>query len=69
MLANIRKYYKTVVAAVGALLVLLNEVTPVLDFIPDGTAKHVFNVAVTIVTAVSVFLVKNEPLVEGQPQP
>lgn len=64
MLANISKYYKFVAAAVGALVVLLNEVTPVLDFIPDGTAKHIFNVVVTIVTAVSVFLVRNEPLVE-----
>ena len=65
MLANLRKYYKALVAGLGAVLVVLNEVTPLFNFLP-GNAKHYFTVLVSVLTAVSVFLVKNEPLVTGQ---
>jgi low affinity Fe/Cu permease len=66
MLANLRKYYKTLVAVVGAVLVLLTQLTPVFDFLP-GQWHNYFTVAVSVLTAVSVFLVKNEALVEGPP--
>jgi hypothetical protein len=68
MLAKVKPMYKAVVAAVAALVVLLNELTPLGDFLPEPY-RHYFTVAVTVVGAVSVFLVKNEPIVEGQTPP
>lgn len=64
MLAKIKAYYKAVAASIGALVVLLNELTPVFDFLPENY-RHYFTVVVAVLTALSVFLVKNEPLVEG----
>jgi hypothetical protein len=66
MLANLRKYYKAAVAVVGAILVVLAQLTPLASLLP-GNDQHWFTVVVSVVTAVSVFLVKNEALVEGPP--
>lgn len=65
---NLKKYYKAVVAGVGAVLVLLAQLTPLASLLP-GNDQHWFTVIVSVVTAVSVFLVKNEPLVEGVTPP
>lgn len=60
---KIQGYYKSLVAFVGALLVLLNQVTPVTSFLP-AVAQHWFSVIVAGVTAVSILLIKNQNWVD-----
>lgn len=56
-------YYKGLIALVGAVLVILNQLTPVFDFLP-GQLKQYFTVAVSVLTAVSAFLVANQHWVD-----
>lgn len=63
LLQKLQGYYKAGIAFVAAVLVILNEVTPITDFLP-GTVKHYFDVIVAIVTAISTLLVKNQQWVD-----
>ena len=63
MLTKLKAYYKWLVSAVGAVLIVLNEVLPVLN----GDVKNYVTIGIAVLTSLSVFLVKNEPVVEGQP--
>lgn len=59
LLDKLKAYYKFLLAAVGAIVVIVNELTPVLGH------AHWFTVAASLVTAVSVALKSNEHWVEG----
>jgi low affinity Fe/Cu permease len=60
---KIKGYYKGLVAAVGAIVVIANEMTPVFDFLP-GQDKHYITVGVAVLTTLSTFLVANEHWVD-----
>lgn len=56
-------YYKGLITAAGAILVIANEVTPILNFLP-GQDKQYITAAIAFVTTVSVFLKDNEHWVD-----
>lgn len=56
-------YYKELIVLVGAILVFLNEVTPVLNFLPEQDKRYV-TVAIGFIAAVSTFLKRNEKWVD-----
>lgn len=56
---KLQGYYKSLVALIAAVLVILNEATPLAGFLPAG-AQHWFNVVVVALGAVSTLLVKNQ---------
>lgn len=62
-LDSLKGYYKGLITLVGGLLVILNELTPVFDFLP-GSAKQYFTVAVAALTTLSAFLVSNQHWVD-----
>jgi hypothetical protein len=56
-------YYHTIITLVGAVLVLLNQITPVTDFLPASVRGYV-SVAIVFVTAALNFLKSNEHWVD-----
>lgn len=56
---KVKAYYKGAIAIVGATLVVLNQVTPIFNFVPDPI-HHYFTVIVAVVTAAGVVLKQNE---------
>lgn len=58
-LDRVKGYYKALIALVGAILVIANELTPVLNFLP-GLDKQYVTIAISAVTAFGVFLRDNE---------
>lgn len=56
-------YYKGLIAAVGAILVIANELTPVFNFLP-GQDKQYVTVAIGFLTTLAVFLKDNEHWVD-----
>lgn len=63
-LDRLKGYYHGLIAAAASLLVVLNEVSPVLNFLP-GNLKHYFDVLVVVVGAALTFLKSNEVWVDG----
>jgi uncharacterized membrane protein len=63
-LQKLQGYYKGLVVSVAAVLVFLNEITPVASFLPSSV-RHWFDVAVVVVGAASAFLVKNQQWVDS----
>ena len=63
-LQNLAGYYKTLIALVSGILVVANEITPVLDFIP-GQYKQYVTTAIVFVGAVLTFLKSNEHWVDS----
>lgn len=64
LLDKAKAYYKATIAVVGAILVLLNEMTPLSHLLP-AAAQHYFTVTVAAVTAISVLLKRNEQWVDA----
>lgn len=52
-------YYHTLITLVGAVLVLLNQATPVFSFLPENWHGYV-SVAIVFLTAAANFLKQNE---------
>jgi hypothetical protein len=62
-LDKLKGYYKALIAVIGAVLLALNELTPVTDFLPT-TAHHWLSVAISVGTAILTFLKANEHWVD-----
>jgi low affinity Fe/Cu permease len=62
-LDKFKSYYVQAITVVGSVLVLVNTLTPVLDFVP--AAKSTVTAVVAVLTAVSVFLTQNRQWVEN----
>jgi low affinity Fe/Cu permease len=58
-----KNYYKFAIATVGALVVILTQITPVAGFLGDN-AKTVVAVATAVLTSIGVFLKANEQWVD-----
>lgn len=58
-LQKFQGFYKEAIVVVGSVLIVLNQVAPIFNFIPDPV-HHYFVVIVAIVTGVSAVLVKNQ---------
>ena len=66
---SIPQVRKAVVAWVGAALILLNSALEVFaDYLP-ANASHWVSVVIGVVTAVSVFLVRNAQVIDSLPRP
>lgn len=63
-LDKIKGYYKGLIAAVGSILVIINEVTPLLNFLP-GQDKQYVNLVIGFITTAAVFLKDNEHWVDA----
>jgi hypothetical protein len=63
VLDRVRGYYKGLIALIGALLVTINELTPITDFLP-ADQRHWITIAVSALTALSTTLVANEKWVD-----
>lgn len=63
VLDKAKGYYKGIIAALGSLVIIINEVTPLFNFLP-GQDKHYVTVAVAVVTGVLTFLKSNEHWVD-----
>lgn len=65
---EIKKYYKGLIAFVGMLLIIINQVTPWLnDILTDPNDKKLFTVIVSAITALGVILKDNEKWVDKLP--
>lgn len=62
LLDKVKSYYVQAIAIIGTVLVVVNELTPVLDFVP--AAKHTVTVAIAVLTALSTLLKQNQQWVE-----
>jgi hypothetical protein len=62
-LDKLKGYYKALITVVGAVLLALNELTPLTDFLPM-TAQHWLSVAVAVGTAILTALKANEHWVD-----
>ena len=62
-LDKLKGYYKALITVVGAVLLALNELTPLFDFLPT-TAHHWLSVVISVLTAISTFLKANEHWVD-----
>lgn len=56
-------YYKGLITALGAILVIVNELTPLFDFLP-GQDKQYITAGIAFLTTVAVFLKNNEHWVD-----
>lgn len=56
-------YYKGLIAAVGAILVIVNELTPLLNFLP-GQDKQYVTLVIGVLTTAATFLKSNEHWVD-----
>lgn len=63
LLDKLKSYYVQAITLVGSLLVLVNTLTPVLDFVP--AAKTTVTAVIAVLTAVSAFLTQNRQWVEN----
>lgn len=63
LLDKLKGYYKGLITAVGAVLVIANELTPVFNFLP-GQDKAYITAAIAALTTVSAFLVANQHWVD-----
>jgi predicted benzoate:H+ symporter BenE len=63
VLDTLKGYYKGAITAITALLVIVNELTPVLNFLP-GQDKQYVTAAIAFVGAVLTFLKDNEHWVD-----
>jgi hypothetical protein len=61
---KVKKYYKFIIAAVGALLIVLNEATPMFNML-GGSGEKWFSAIVAVLTSVGVFLKANEHWVDS----
>lgn len=61
---KVQGYYKAIVAFVGVLLLILQQVSPLQNLLP-ANLQHPFTVAVGTVTAISVLLTKNQTWVDS----
>ena len=62
LLDKLKSYYTVIITVVGTALVVVNQLTPVLDFIP--VAKPYVTTGIAVLTGVLAFLKKNEQWVE-----
>lgn len=63
-LASVAEYRKTVVAAIGTAVTLATSASAEFSsFLPEGAAKWIAS-GVAVLTAVSVFLVKNAEVID-----
>lgn len=63
ILDKAKGYYKGLIAAVGSILVIVNELTPLLNFLP-GQDKQYVTLVIGFLTTVAVFLKDNEHWVD-----
>lgn len=56
-------YYKGLIALVGSLLIVLNQVSPLLNFIP-GNGKEYVSYAIGLLTVAGAFLKENQHWVD-----
>lgn len=59
LLDRLKGYYKGLIAVITAVLVIANELTPVLNFLP-GQDKQYVTIAIAVVGSVLTFLKDNE---------
>ncbi|TDK85745.1 hypothetical protein EI067_30755 [Mycobacterium paragordonae] len=59
-----KRYYKGLIVLIGSFLVMANELTPVLNFLPDNGKQWVSG-AIGVATVVLTFLKANETWIEG----
>jgi hypothetical protein len=62
-LDKLKGYYKALITVLGAILLGLNELTPLTNFLP-ATAQHWASVAISVITAILTFLKANEHWVD-----
>jgi hypothetical protein len=63
-LDKFKGYYKEAIAVVGTVVIILNQLTPVIHTIANDVVQHWFTVAVAFVTGLGVLLTKNEQWVD-----
>lgn len=63
---KVKGYYKGVIVVIGSILIILNQVTPIFDFL-GGNSQHWFNVVVAAATTVLTILKSNEQWVDKLP--
>lgn len=63
-LDKVKNYYKALIAFVGFLLILLNELTPVFNYLP-GQDKQYVTAAIGVLTTLGVLLKGNEHWVDN----
>jgi hypothetical protein len=56
---KVKGYYHTLITVVGSILALLNQFTPLTNFLPDNV-RGAITAAILFLTAVSNFLVSNQ---------
>jgi hypothetical protein len=62
LLDRFKQYYVQAITVVGTLLLVLNQVTPLLDFVP--ASKSYVTIGIAVLTSVSALLKNNETWVE-----
>lgn len=62
-LDKLKGYYHTLIVVIGSVLVILNEVTPVLNFLPDNGKQWVTG-AIAVLTIAATALKSNEHWVD-----
>ena len=63
---QLKKYYKQAIAIIGAILVTINELTPITDMFGTET-RHVISVVVVVLSALGVVLKENEHWIQSIP--
>ncbi len=61
---KLKKYYKAIIALVGGIVLLLNQITPMTAMLGAST-QHAISVALVFLTSLLVFLKSNEHWVDG----
>ncbi len=63
LLDKLKGYYKALITVVGAVVLGINELTPLTASLPT-TAQHWLSVAISVLTAILTFLKANEQWVD-----
>jgi hypothetical protein len=64
---KLKKYYKGLIMTLGAVLIILNEATPLFDNVFHGTAGNIFTSIVAGATTLLAILKSNEHWVDSLP--
>lgn len=64
LVQKLKGYYKGLIALIGSLLIVVNQVTPILHFLPAEDVKYV-NLVIGILTVAGTFLKENEHWVDS----
>lgn len=65
LLDKAKGWYKDIVVAIGSILVIANELTPVFNLVVPAAEKHWVTAGIAFLTAALTFLQKNQAWVEN----